>query len=137
MPGAARHDLDNAQTRDMFLAGPGPQAKPLKSQLFNSGRERADLILTLSRWHFVIVSRPWAIDAFSARVGPLLGYGHDFATAMARHAEYIDRILRGAKRSELPVEQATKVQLGIDLKMAEPSVMVPPGLLARADEVIE
>jgi putative ABC transport system substrate-binding protein len=77
-------------------------------------------------------------DVLSARVGLLLGYGQDFATAMTRHAEYIDKILRGAKPSDLPVEQATKVQLGINLKTARTiGLTVPPGLLTRADEVIE
>ena len=77
-------------------------------------------------------------DVLSARVGLLFGYGQDFATAMTRHAEYIDKILRGAKPSDLPVEQATKVQLGINLKTARTiGLTVPPGLLTRADEVVE
>jgi len=77
-------------------------------------------------------------DPFSARVGLLLGYGGDFFQDLVRYAEYIDRILRGAKPGELPVEQATKVQLAVNLKTARTlGLMIPPGLLARADEVIE
>ena len=55
-----------------------------------------------------------------------------------RGAECIDKILRGAKPSELPVEQTTKLLLTIDLKTAkELGLSVPPSLLARADEVAE
>jgi putative ABC transport system substrate-binding protein len=55
-----------------------------------------------------------------------------------RGAECIDKILRGAKPSELPLEQATKILLTINLKTAkELGLSVPPSLLARADEVVE
>ena len=57
---------------------------------------------------------------------------------MARAIEYVDKILRGAKLSDLPVQQATKLLLTINLKTAkELGLTVPPSLIGRADEVIE
>ena len=73
-----------------------------------------------------------------AKCGLLLAYGQDVSWTQARAAEYIDKILRGAKPNDLPVEQATKIDLVINLKTAkELGVTVPPSLLARVDEVIE
>jgi len=73
-----------------------------------------------------------------AKGGLLLGYGQDTRWGFVRGAEYIDRILHGAKPSDLPVEQATKLELAINLKTAKAlDLTVPPSLLARADEVIE
>jgi len=72
------------------------------------------------------------------KCGLLLTYGQDLSWTQARAAEYIDKILLGAKASELPVEQATKLLLTINLKTAkELGLTVPPSLIARADEVIE
>jgi putative ABC transport system substrate-binding protein len=72
------------------------------------------------------------------KCGLLLTYGQDVSWNQARGADYIDKILRGAKPSDLPVEQATKLLLTINLKTAkELGLTVPPPLLARADEVIE
>jgi len=78
-------------------------------------------------------------DAIAARSGLLLSYGGDFpAVAVVRSADYVDKILRGAKPSELPIEQATKLGLTINLKTARAlGVTIPPALLARADEVVE
>jgi putative ABC transport system substrate-binding protein len=73
-----------------------------------------------------------------ARSGLILAYGQDDSWGLVRGAEYIDKILRGAKPSDLPVEQATKLQLTINLKTAKAlGLTIPPALLARADEVIE
>jgi putative tryptophan/tyrosine transport system substrate-binding protein len=81
-----------------------------------------------------------AVSAFDtwAKCEFLLIYGQDVSWTHARDAEYIDKILRGAKPSDLPVEQATKLRLTINLKTAkELGLTVPPSLIARADEVIE
>jgi putative ABC transport system substrate-binding protein len=70
--------------------------------------------------------------------GLLLTYAQDVAWADARGMEYVDKILRGARPSDLPVQQATKLQLVINLKTAKMlGLTVPPSLIARADEVIE
>jgi ABC-type uncharacterized transport system substrate-binding protein len=73
-----------------------------------------------------------------AKCGFLLTYSQNYSWSVARAMDYVDKILRGAKPSDLPVEQATKLDLVINLKTAkELGLTVPPSLIARADEVIE
>jgi putative ABC transport system substrate-binding protein len=75
---------------------------------------------------------------FFARRGGLASYGPDIFEVYRRQASYVDRILRGEKPGDLPIQQPTNYQLAINLKAANGlGIEVPPTLLARADEVIE
>jgi len=86
----------------------------------------------LQRLPTISTERSYAED------GSLLSYGANFSDLFRRAATYVDKILRGAKPADLPVEQPTKFELVINLKAAKQiGLTIPPNVLARADKVIK
>jgi putative ABC transport system substrate-binding protein len=79
-----------------------------------------------------------SLERSFAQAGGLISYGPDFPALARRGAHYVDRILKGARPAELPIEQPTKFLLVINLKTAKSlNLEIPVSLLARAEEVIE
>jgi putative ABC transport system substrate-binding protein len=96
---------------------------------------RGHLIIDLAAHYRLPAIYPFR---FYPRDGGLVSYGIDQVDQFRRAATYVDRILRGTKPADLPVQQPIKYELVINLKTAKLlGLEVPPMLLARADEVIE
>jgi putative ABC transport system substrate-binding protein len=100
-----------------------------------------DYMLDDQRQHVVALAATHRIPdlyAGNEASGGLLFYSSDWTDLHRRAASYVDKILKGAKPAELPIQQPTKFQLVINLETAKmPRLNVPPSLIARADEVIE
>jgi putative ABC transport system substrate-binding protein len=113
-------------------------------------REHADAV-SVSASHLFFVQRSQIADLalkhrmpsiFALREhsesGGLMSYGQNLADSYQRAATYVDKILKGAKPGDLPIEQATRLELVINLKTAKAlGLTIPSSLRARADEVIE
>jgi len=123
-------DFDRAFA-DMISAGVGALTMLPSLTLLNERRRLVDLAAE-NRLPAVYFWRGF-VDA-----GGLMAYGVNGADLERRAATYVDKILKGAKPGDLPVEQPTKFELVINLKTAKAlGITIPPTLLARADEVIE
>lgn len=104
----------------------------LSGPTFNVNRKELAYTAAKSRLATVYVSDNFVL------AGGLMSYGVNLADLQRRAAIYVDKILKGAKPAVLPVEQATKFELVINLKTAKQvGLTVPPNVLARADRVIE
>ena len=141
----AAHSLGvNLLVRDIRIADDLPAA-------FDAGaRERADGVLTTAESLFIVQRQRVVQLAARHRLpglypfrlmvdaGGLMAYDSFTSNLQARTATYVDRILKGANPSDLPVEQPTKFELVINLKTAKAlGLTIPPSLLQRADQVIE
>ena len=113
-------------------------------------RERAEALMVVASPLFITHREPLAELARKHRLpamfgskenveaGGLISYAADLTDLHRRAATYIDKILKGAKPGELPVEQASKYEMVINQKTAKAiGLTVPPALIARADDVIE
>ena len=123
-------DFDRAFS-EMTRAHAGGLSVLTSIMLFSERRRLADLAAK----HRLPAVYPWreAVDA-----GGLLAYGANIPDLFRRAAGYVDKILKGAKPGDLPVEQPTKFELVINMKTAKAlGLTIPPSLLLRADQVIE
>ena len=132
IPLGGRNGKDIERTVTEFARGSNCGLISVASPLTNNN---SDLIVSLAAQHRLPATYPFR--SFVAN-GGLIGYGPDPIDAHRQAAGYVDRILKGEKPADLPVQTPTKLELAINLKTAKAlDLAVPPALLARADEVIE
>ena len=106
-----------------------------KSTKQNCGDKQRQQIADLTVKNRLPVIAPWR--EFVA-AGGLMSYGQDIADSFRRAATYVDKILKGAKPGELPIEQPTRIHLAVNRKTANAfGLTIPQELLLRADELID
>jgi putative tryptophan/tyrosine transport system substrate-binding protein len=104
----------------------------ISEPLANTNRVRINTLANVERLPTIYGERA------NVEAGGLMSYGANFPELFRRAAEQVDKILRGAKPGDIPVEQPTKFDLTINLTTAKAlGIAVPPSLLAQADDVIE
>ena len=122
----------STQAIESFAGKPNGGLSVLPGSVLGANRERIIALVARFRLPTVYPFRYYAAE------GGLLSYGVDPVDLYRRAAVYLDRILRGEKPGDLPVQAPTKFELVINLKTAKAlGLDIPPMLLARADEVIE
>jgi len=131
-PLGGRDTKDVEQTITEFARGSNCGLIATASPLLNNNR---DLIISLAARHRLPATYPFRSFVTD---GGLIGYGPDPIDQHRQAAGYVDRILKGEKPADLPVQAPTKYELAINLKTAKAlDLKVPPSMLSRADEVIE
>jgi putative ABC transport system substrate-binding protein len=146
----AKHAAAAASVLGLKLAVVEGQSGAYDRAFATMTTDRADALLLLASTRFPRDRKPILALAAKHRLpmicdwpdgaagGSLLAYGADVPTLSRRAAEYIDRIFRGAKPADLPVEQPMKFRLAVNLKTARAlGLAIPQALLLRADEVIQ
>jgi putative ABC transport system substrate-binding protein len=124
------YDFD-AAFRDAAVGG-AQMVLVLSSLFFLPQRDRIVALANAHRLPAMFIVKHWAL------AGGLMSYGADFPLMYRRAADYVAKILKGAKAADLPVERATKFELVVNLKTARAiGIELPTAILLRADEVIE
>ena len=145
----ARFDMVAAKNGFSLLVLYARQDTEVTAALTHAKRERADALVVGADSYFLQASALIAqnalanrlptmfVQAVQAHAGGLMSYGHRLEENYVRAAHYVDRILKGAKPGELPIEQPTNFQFVVNLKSAKAlGLSIPQAVLARADEVV-
>jgi len=131
-PAGVRHAAEVERAIDDFAREPNGGLIVLPSQIATNHQE---LIIALAARHRLPAIYPWR---YFPESGGLSSYGIDTVDMFRRAASYVDRILRGEKPADLPVQAPTKFKLALNLKTAKGlGLSIPTALLSTADEVIE